>query len=70
MTTGAETLFAQHKLMLAGRRNRLHIEGLEAPDSMKSYDKLNIEFPQVVIRAAGGGYGVRINQRWIWMKEE
>jgi hypothetical protein len=23
-----------------------------------------------VIRAAGGGYGVRINQRWIWMKEE
>jgi len=70
MTAGAETLFSQHKLMLTDRRNRLHNKVLEVTQSMKSYDQLNIESPQVVTCAAGDGYGVRINQRWIWMKEE
>jgi hypothetical protein len=52
MTAGVERLFSQCKIMLTDRRNRLHIDGLEAVECMKSWEKLSIGFPQVVVTQA------------------
>ena len=49
MTAGVERLFSQCKIMLTDRRNRLHIDGLEAVECMKSWEKLSIGFQQVVV---------------------
>jgi len=53
MTAGAERLFSQCKLMLTDWRNRLHIDGLEAVECMKSWDKLAVGLPHVMVTGAG-----------------
>jgi len=49
MFIGVEGLFSQCKIMLTDRRNRLQIDSLQAVESMKSWDGLQIGLPQVVI---------------------
>ena len=44
-----ERLFSQCKIMLNDRRNRLQIDGLEAAKCIKSWNKLEIGLPQVVV---------------------
>jgi len=49
MSAGVERLFAQCKIMLTDRRNRLQIDSLQAVECMKSWGGLQIGLPQVVI---------------------
>jgi hypothetical protein len=53
MTAGVERLFSQCKLILTDQRNRLQINGLEAVECMKSWDKLAIGLPHVIVTGAG-----------------
>jgi hypothetical protein len=53
MTAGVRRLFSHCKLMVTNRRNRLHIDGLHAVDCVKSWDKLAIGLPHVIVTGAG-----------------
>jgi len=53
MTAGVERLFSQCKLMLTDRRNRLHIDGLDAVECVTSWDNLAIGLPHVIVTGAG-----------------
>jgi hypothetical protein len=76
ITAGIERLFSQCKIMLSDRRNRLHIDCLEAVEWMKSWDKLRLRLLQVgvispILVAEDGegaqseGYRVKVKLRWI-----
>jgi len=52
MTAGVQRLFSQAKLMLTDRRNRLHMDGLEVVECMKSWDKLAVGLPDVIVTGA------------------
>jgi hypothetical protein len=51
MSAGVGRLFSQCKLVLSDRRNRVQIDGHEAVECLKWWDKL--EVPQVVVTEAG-----------------
>jgi hypothetical protein len=49
MSSGVERLFSECKIMLTDRRNRLQIDSLQTDECMKSWDRLHIGIPHVVV---------------------
>jgi hypothetical protein len=49
MSAGVERQFSQSKIMLTARRNRLHIDSLQAVECLKSWDKLQLSLPEIVV---------------------
>ena len=49
MSAGVERLFSQCKIMLTDRRNRLQIDSLQAVECLKSWDKLQLGLPEIVV---------------------
>jgi len=49
MSAGVERLFSQCKIMLPDRRNRLQIDSLHAVECLKSWDKLQLGLPEIVV---------------------
>jgi hypothetical protein len=52
MSAGVERLFSQCKIMLTDRRNRLQIDSLQAVECLKSWDRLQLGLPEIVVTEA------------------
>jgi hypothetical protein len=52
MSAGVERLFSQCKIMLTDRRNRLQIDSLQAVECLKSWDRLQLGLPEIVVSEA------------------
>jgi hypothetical protein len=51
LSSGVERLLSQCKIMLTYRRNQLKIDSLQAVECMKSWERLQIGIPHVVVSA-------------------